>query len=39
MLEKVGGKDQAVEIMHMLLAKYPNKPAFRDEMFKLNYGA
>jgi hypothetical protein len=36
-LEKAEGKEEAVQIVHTLVAKYPNKPAFRDELMKLNY--
>jgi hypothetical protein len=38
LLEKVGGKEEAVDIAHVLFAKYLNRPAFRDELMKLKYG-
>lgn len=37
LLQKAGGKEEAVQIADMLLAKYRNKPAFRDELLQLNY--
>lgn len=33
-LQKVGGKEEAAQIANTLLSKYPNKPAFRDELMK-----
>lgn len=36
-LQKVSGMEPAVEIVNMLLAKYPKRSAFRDELMKLNY--
>jgi hypothetical protein len=37
LLQQVGGSEGALQIARMLLAKYPKKPAFRDELMKLNY--
>ncbi|UOF91231.1 hypothetical protein LSG31_02945 [Fodinisporobacter ferrooxydans] len=37
MLQKAGGQAEALQITNMLLAKYPRKPAFREELMKLNY--
>jgi hypothetical protein len=37
MLQQAGGKAEAMETARMLLAKYPKKPAFREELMKLNY--
>jgi hypothetical protein len=37
MLRQSGGKEEAMQIVRMLLAKYPKKPAFRDELMKLNF--
>lgn len=30
--------EEAVDIAHVLFAKYLNRPAFRDELMKLKYG-
>ncbi|MGO0063459.1 SWIM zinc finger family protein [Brevibacillus fluminis] len=38
LLEKAGGKVEAVEIANTLLGKYPNRSAFKDELMKLHYG-
>jgi len=32
MLKKVGGQVAAGQMVNRLLAQYPNKPAFRDEL-------
>jgi hypothetical protein len=37
LLQQAGGKEEALQIARLLLAKYPKKPAFRDELMKLNY--
>jgi hypothetical protein len=37
LLQQAGGVDAALQIVLPLLAKYPKKPAFRDELMKLNY--
>ena len=37
MLQQVGGREEALQIARLLLAKYPKKPAFQDELMKLNY--
>lgn len=34
-LKKAGGQEQALEIKEKLLNKYPNRPAFRDELSKV----
>lgn len=34
-LKKAGGKEQALEIKQILLDKYPNRPAFRDELSRV----
>jgi hypothetical protein len=37
MLRSAGGKEEAGETVRMLIAKYPNKPAFREELMKLDF--
>lgn len=37
LLQQIGGKEEALQIARLILAKYPKKPAFRDELMKLNY--
>ena len=37
LLQQAGGKEEALQITRLLLAKYPKKPAFRDDLMKLNY--
>jgi hypothetical protein len=34
-LKKAGGREQAAQIKQRLLMKYPNKPAFKDELSKV----
>jgi hypothetical protein len=34
-LKKAGGKEQALEIKQKLINKYPNRPAFRDELSRV----
>lgn len=34
-LKKAGGKEQAAQVKQRLLMKYPNKPAFKDELSKV----
>lgn len=36
MLQQVGGKEAALQMVSKLLSKYPKKPAFREELMKLN---
>ncbi|NLI93452.1 MAG: hypothetical protein GX434_15095 [Peptococcaceae bacterium] len=35
-LKKAGGKQESLDIVNTLLLKYPRKPAFRDELGKIN---
>jgi hypothetical protein len=35
MLQKAGGKEEALQVVRLLLAKYPKKPAFQDELMKI----
>jgi hypothetical protein len=35
MLARAGGQEEADQCIHQLLAKYPRKPAFREELMKL----
>jgi hypothetical protein len=37
LLQKAGGKEEAQQVARLLLAKYPKRSAFRDELLKLNY--
>jgi len=37
MLQQAGGQEEALEITHFLLDKYPRKPAFREELMELNH--
>lgn len=33
--ERVNGKEEAIKMVNTLLTKYPNRPAFRDELLKI----
>jgi hypothetical protein len=37
MFQQAAGKVEAMQAARTLLARYPNKPAFRDELMKLDY--
>lgn len=37
MLQQAGGREEVLQITRLLLDKYPRKPAFREELMKLNH--